>query len=349
MNQTSTELLNHIKKYPLLTPRDTFKFLYQSVFGCEHMVSSSDFVVSYIKEEFKSTFYKKEVVEPLDGNFSRVNLEIISRGMSAETLGTLFVLSSKKEKGTLADLKEKIAILKELVQNGFTPFDAEEFSNELALWESQGFPAIHHSEEFRQNYHPSYRVISNDFIKLLPLLCEIDKQSAKKSVIVSIEGSSASGKTTFGNILKDIYDCNLFHMDDFFLQPHQRTQERLNTPGGNIDSERFLEEILIPLSQKQDVNYHKFRCSEMILEKQNTVIFKPITIIEGAYSMHPDFQKYCDVSAFLDISEDLQKKRILKRNPDMADRFFDTWIPLEHKYFNAFDIKEKCDFIIPIN
>ena len=349
MNQTSSELLNHFKKYPLLKPRDTFKFLYQSVFGCEHMISSSDLVVDYIKEEYKTILPKGEIVEPLDGNFSRVNLEIISRGMKPETLGALFFLSAKKEKGTLTDLKEKIEILKSLVQNGSAPFDAEEYSKELTLWESQGYPAIHHSEEFRQNYRPSYRVISNDLIKFLPLLCEIDRQSAKKSVIVSIEGSSASGKTTFGNILKDIYDCNLFHMDDFFLQPHQRTEKRLNTPGGNIDSERFLEEILIPLSKSQDINYHKFRCSEMILEKQNTVAFKPITIIEGAYSMHPDFQKYCDISAFLDISEDLQKKRILKRNPDMADRFFGTWIPLERQYFEAFDIKEKCNFIIPIN
>ena len=348
MNQTSSELLNHIKKYPLLKPRDTFKFLYQSVFGCEHMVSSSDFVVDYIKEEYKTTMPKEDTIEPLDGNFSRVNLEILNRGMVAETLGTLFFLSAQKKKGTLTDLKEKIDILKNLVQEGLTPLDAEEFNKELDLWESQGFPAIHHSEEFRQNYKPSYRVISNDFIKFLPLLCEIDKQSTKKSVIVAIEGSSASGKTTFGNILKDIYDCNLFHMDDFFLQPHQRTKERFDTPGGNIDSERFLEEILIPLNKNQDVNYHKFRCSDMMLEKQNTVVFKSITIIEGAYSMHPDFQKYYDISAFLDISEGSQKERILKRNPDMADRFFGTWIPLEHKYFDAFGIKEKCNFIIPI-
>ena len=352
MNQkelTSSAITNHFKKYPLLKPRDIFKFLYHSVFGCEHLVSSVEFVVERIKEEFNHSIPKEEITEPLDGNFCRVNLDILSKGLSPETLGKLFYLSAKKEKGTLEDLKEKLDVLKELVKSGNSPFSKEEFEKELESWESQEFPAIHHSEEFRQNYHPSYRVISNDFIKFLPLLCEIDKKAKENSIVVSIEGSSASGKTTFGNTLKDIYDCNLFHMDDFFLQLHQRTKERLNTPGGNIDSERFLEEILVPLSQKQDINYHKFKCSDMMLEKQNTVPFKNITIIEGAYSMHPDFQKYYDISAFLDISEDFQKKRILKRNPDMADRFFHIWIPLEHKYFNAFNIKEKCDFIIPIN
>jgi hypothetical protein len=33
----------------------------------------------------------------------------------------------------------------------------------------------------------------------------------------------------------------LFHTDDFFLQPHQRTRERLESVGGNIDYERFYD------------------------------------------------------------------------------------------------------------
>ena len=47
---TSSALTSHLKKYPLLKPRDIFKFLYHSVFGCEHMISSPESVVDYIKE-----------------------------------------------------------------------------------------------------------------------------------------------------------------------------------------------------------------------------------------------------------------------------------------------------------
>ena len=346
---TSSALSSHLKKYPLLKPRDIFKFLYHSVFGCEHMISSPESVVDYIKEEFKNISSKKDLVEPLYGNYSRVNLDILNNGLRPETLGKLFYLSAKKEKGTLNDLKEKISVLKELVANGNTPFSEEEFNNELCLWESEGYPAIHHSKEFRQNYHPSYRVISNDLIKLLPLVCEIDKKSKDGNVILAIEGSSASGKSTLGNLLKDIYDCNLFHTDDFFLQPHQRTRERLESVGGNIDYERFYEEIALPLSLGNDINYQKFICSKFVLEKQSTVPFKKITIVEGAYSTHPQFKEYYNISLFLDIPADLQKERILKRNPDMADRFFNNWIPMEHKYFDAFNIKQKCDFIISID
>ena len=63
-------------------------------------------------------------------------------------------------------------------------------------------------------------------------------------VLVAIDGMSASGKSTLGNLLKEKYQCNLFHMDDFFLRPEQRTKERLSEAGGNVDYKRFQEEIL---------------------------------------------------------------------------------------------------------
>ena len=38
-------------------------------------------------------------------------------------------------------------------------------------------------------------------------------------VIVAIDGKCTSGKTTMASKLAQIYDCNVFHMDDFFLRP----------------------------------------------------------------------------------------------------------------------------------
>mgnify|MGYP003765190341 CR=1 FL=1 len=54
---------------------------------------------------------------------------------------------------------------------------------------------------------------------------------------------SAARKTTFIQKLQKEFDENIFHMDDFFLQEKQRTSERLQEIGGNIDYERFKEEI----------------------------------------------------------------------------------------------------------
>ena len=70
----------------------------------------------------------------------------------------------------------------------------------------------------------------------------IDRLLTQKSqVIVSIDGPCTSGKTTLTQKLSERYDCNVFHMDDFFLRPEQRTQARFAQPGGNVDYERFQE------------------------------------------------------------------------------------------------------------
>ena len=73
-----------------------------------------------------------------------------------------------------------------------------------------------------------------------PLLVRIDRLMAERErVLVAIDGGSASGKTTLGALLQSIYACPVFHMDDFFLRPEQRTPERFSEPGGNVDRERL--------------------------------------------------------------------------------------------------------------
>ena len=47
------------------------------------------------------------------------------------------------------------------------------------------------------------------------------------------------------------------------------------------------------------------------------------------------------------IEPELQRERILKRNgQEKAEMFFNRWIPMEQKYFEAFKIREKCDIIL---
>ena len=179
------------------------------------------------------------------------------------------------------------------------------------------------------------------------LLSKIDGLIARGNAVVAIEGGSASGKTTLAKMLSDVYDCNVFHMDDFFLRPEQRTKERYEEAGGNVDRERFLSEVLIPLKNGEQIRYRKFDCSTMTLTDEETVIPKKLTVIEGAYSMHPELAEYYDLSVFLDISPELQRERILRRNGEkMAARFFNEWIPLEEKYFSLTDAKKRCDVLI---
>ena len=85
----------------------------------------------------------------------------------------------------------------------------------------------------------------NNYAPFLPLFAKIDKMLSHKNVVIAIEGGSASGKTTLGSLLEALYDCTVLHMDDFFLRPEQRTTARYAEVGGNVDYERFLDEVLM--------------------------------------------------------------------------------------------------------
>jgi uridine kinase len=350
--QTRKNLLLHILKYPKLQARDVLKFLYQSAFGCEHLLTSLEDAIDDIAKEYEEMKPKGEALpEPLDGDYSRVHLACLNEGLSVQTLGKLFVLSAKNEPEAIAKLQQKLSVAKTLADEGTFPFSLDAWELAFTDWLINGYSAVRHSETFRQTYRPSYRVIANKFVPFLPLFAKIDDLLQKEGhVTLAIEGGSASGKTTLSQMLEKIYDCTVFHMDDFFLQPHQRTPGRYEEPGGNVDRERFLKEVLEPLIKGKDILYHKFDCSTDTLSPPIRVSPKKLTVIEGAYSMHPELAKYYDLSIFLDISPDLQKKRIQKRNtPPMVKRFFEEWIPLEDKYFAHTKVKERCNIVISVD
>ncbi|MBQ7872120.1 MAG: hypothetical protein IJ357_08260 [Oscillospiraceae bacterium] len=111
---------------------------------------------------------------------------------------------------------------------------------------------------------------------------ELDALLAQKDmVIVAIDGKCTSGKTTLAAKLAEVYDCNVFHMDDFFLRPEQRTPERFAEIGGNVDYERFNKEVLIPLKAGQSFTYRPFDCSTFTLAAPVCVTPKKLNIIEG--------------------------------------------------------------------
>ena len=350
VEKTKKLLLEHFDNYPRLQIADLFKYIHQSAFGCEHMVSSEEFAIEYIRKEYNALTVKSaREVEMLDGEYRRVHLSIIDGGLSPETLGKLFCLSAKKEPLGNEALHEKLEAAKELISEGKLPFDIYNFTHAESQWEAEGYPALHHSHSFRLAYSPAYRVIAEEYVKLLPMLSMIDKALSRGTLTIAIEGGSASGKSTLGELLKRLYGCNLFHMDDFFLRPEQRTAERFAEAGGNVDRERFLSEVLLPTSRKETVNYRRFDCSSQTVLPPVSVAPKKLTVIEGAYSMHPDLAPYYDFGVFLDIGKEYQRERISKRNtPEFAKRFFNEWIPLEEKYFSQMNVKERCALTIPI-
>ncbi len=168
----------------------------------------------------------------------------------------------------------------------------------------------------------------------------------KRSVFVAIDGNSAAGKTTLANLLQGRYQCNVFHMDDFFLRPHQRTPERLKEIGGNVDYGRFRSEVIEPLICGKPFCYRPFNCQLQELCNPVSITPKQLNIVEGVYSLHPTLIDVYDLKVFLNLDEPTQRERITQRNAiALQKRFFQEWIPMENRYFNLMHIAEQCDLV----
>ena len=176
-------------------------------------------------------------------------------------------------------------------------------------------------------------------------------ETNKRPFLIAIDGMCGSGKTTLGNHLAKELNASLFHMDDFFLQPHQRTEARLSEPGGNVDYERFKEEVLDHVADTNGVTYRPFSCHEWKLaDKAITIPYNDIVIAEGSYSHHPYFEDIYNIKIFLEISVEEQKKRIIARDGEAIWPMFEQkWIPMENRYFGEFRIKEYSDYIVSVS
>lgn len=180
----------------------------------------------------------------------------------------------------------------------------------------------------------------------IPAILQYIGSSRKEPLLIAIDGRCAAGKTTTASLVKEKINCNIIHMDSFFLQQGQRTKERLDEPGGNVDYERVKKEVLIPLSRGQIFSYRPFDCKTMELSGPVKVEPAAVTIIEGSYSCHPVLWDFYDLRIFLNINAEEQLQRIKRRNgTEAAQVFSDKWIPMEEKYFNTYNIQKRCDLI----
>lgn len=184
-----------------------------------------------------------------------------------------------------------------------------------------------------------------DYLRLV--LAIRAKQLTRPRVIVAIDGRCGSGKTTLAARLQKNLGCTVFHMDDFFPRPEQRTDERLSRPGENVDHERFLAEVLLPLMGARPITYRPYLCASQQLGGIVKTVPGRLVIVEGAYACHPSLWPYYDLRIFLSVPAGEQRRRILKRNgAEKAAQFNSRWIPLEERYFKAYDIPLRCDLRI---
>jgi uridine kinase len=171
----------------------------------------------------------------------------------------------------------------------------------------------------------------------------------RRHTAVSIDGPCGSGKSTLAEYLQGQFPGSIIiHADDFFLQPHQRTPQRMSESGGNMDRERLQVEVLECLHKDRPFAYQRYDCQSGVMTPVE-VLPAQLYLIEGAYSQHPDLGKYYDLKVFLEIDGQTQLQRLRQRVPtEKMDAFLQKWIPLEQQYFSAFKVKENSGFVLSV-
>ncbi|MBO4411564.1 MAG: hypothetical protein J5794_05200 [Lachnospiraceae bacterium] len=155
-----------VKRYPAMKPRDAAKLLYQSEFGPAHFTGTAEESLEALEEEFSATEYEEEqpLYESIGGGFTRVNLAALEPAEYPLTrLNEDFVASAAVKTGSKEHLKEKILWVTEHFQELGFLFSTEDWQLFTEKWELAGFRPISHSDEYRQLYHPAYRVIRSEY------------------------------------------------------------------------------------------------------------------------------------------------------------------------------------------
>ena len=350
--QTRALIAQQCARYPGLTAQDLAKAIYQAALGCGHFVPDGTGAAAALAAEAAQLTGGAEDVplaEAIGPRYCRVHLApFLKTGASPDTLARAFVLSAAADAtGGRKALEEGLCALESMARAHELPLDAGQTLAYLERYRAAGCPSVHHSEPFRARYAPAYRVVERRFADCLPLLARIDRLLRERPrVLVAIDGMCGSGKTTLAALLHALYGAAVVHMDDFFLQPHQRTPERYATPGENVDHERFLQEALTPLTRGEPFDYRPFLCHELAFGAPVAVEPGRLSVVEGTYSLHPALERAYDLRVMLRISDEEQSARILRRNgPVMHARFVSTWIPLENAYFEATGIDARCGLL----
>ena len=160
MEELKAILIAHAKRYPLMQPTDAVKLIYQNEYGGGHLIQNEQACLNYLRREYADL--EKDPTAPLYENIGngivRVNLAAVKEE-DLEQLGQDFIASAAKHRGTLDSFLNKLEVLQTLTTEGVFAFDLDALNAYLSEYKAAGYLAVSHSEQYRQAYKPSYRVI----------------------------------------------------------------------------------------------------------------------------------------------------------------------------------------------
>ena len=156
-----------MESYPQSRLLDIYKSCFQDYMGAEHLVSDKDRVKVYLDEELNTTTLDELMpwyYEPcgIDGNYVRVSIRAVKEGIiTEELLLDAFIRSANNPRRPTIEAwrdrwHEIIGTIDEMHLNLPNYLEDKQFIDSVL---SKDKYAISHSPEYREAYHPHYRIV----------------------------------------------------------------------------------------------------------------------------------------------------------------------------------------------
>ena len=162
-----------MQTYPKSRLLDLYKSCFQDYMGAEHLVSDRERVKAYLDEELETTNLDELLpyyYEPcgIDSNYYRVNIRTIMEGIITEDmLLDAFIRSANAETRPSVDSWSDRwhVIIGTIEQKKLDLPYYQEDKQFIDSVLSVGKYAISHSPDYRESYHPHYRIVERNIFE----------------------------------------------------------------------------------------------------------------------------------------------------------------------------------------
>ena len=167
-----TAVATQLESFPESRLQDLYKSFFQDRFGPGHIITDRQSALDYILSEWASAdtlMGPRTETCGWQGNYVRVNLSVLADGlMTAEELTDALMASAKEVKdediqGWKAEWSEILAIIEKEYPD--IP-DLQEDKARIDELLASGQYAYHHSDAYNAAYHPHYRIIASELVRL---------------------------------------------------------------------------------------------------------------------------------------------------------------------------------------
>ena len=194
-----------LQTYPQLRLLDLYKSCFQDYMGAEHLVSDRQRVKAYLNEELSTTTLDDLMpwnYEPcgIDSSYYRVSIRTIKENVISENmlLDAFIRSANSKKRPTVESWRNRWNVIIGTIDK--MQLELPYYQQDKAFIDSilsVGRYAISHSPEYREAYHPHYRIVERGIFEreLKPLIEHKDLQNKNNDmddeISITVNGTTA--------------------------------------------------------------------------------------------------------------------------------------------------------------